>query len=350
MRKYVLSRVPGARWVLPGVALLCAAIMGAAILSTTILSANPRTAHGDAPASPSPPVRIARSVQTAGKATLIRSVYTMNSGGRIRQWTQLAPPGGLTGSDPVIIVLSGINATVNMEITRDHLTSYVQAGKAELVYPAGYKKSWNAGGCCGQAAKAGINDTGFLTALVADVDPGHRHPVDLVGYSNGGRLAYRIACADPELVDQIAVVKAMPEPGCVVTRPVTILQIDSTNDSSVPYQPGDKGKETPPATVEVGRLKATDGCATGTAATGTAATRTAATRTAATGTAATTTQTRGALRLTTWRDCADGTRLAFAVYRGGGHSFPQPTSTTPSAATVIWAFFTNAPSLANTRL
>jgi poly(3-hydroxybutyrate) depolymerase/peptidoglycan/LPS O-acetylase OafA/YrhL len=306
MRKLVLPRM---RWVLLGVGLLCAAVMGASLW----------VVHSDASAS-ARPVQITRSVQhVVGNKPSVTSVYSMRTGGLTRQWTQIAPAGGLAASDPVIIVLSGINATVTSEIARDKLTGYVQAGKAELVYPAGYKKSWNAGGCCGAAAKAGVDDTGFLATLAADVDPGHQHPIDLVGYSNGGRLAYRIACTDPDLVDQIAVVKAMPQPGCVVKRPVSILQIDSTDDKAVPYQPGDRGKESPPATVQVSLLKSADGCA-----------------------AETSVETRGTLLLTTWRDCAEGTRLAFAVYHGGGHSFPQPSGATPSGAAVIWAFFTNS--------
>lgn len=181
----------------------------------------------------------------------------------------------------------------------------------------GFHESWNAGGCCGEAATEKIDDVGFLKALVAQVDPGHRRPIDVVGYSNGGRLAYRIACSAPGLFDATAVVKAMPEPGCVVTRPLTILQIASTNDTAVPYQPGDRGRETPAATTEVARLHAADGC-----------------------TLPPTAATRGSMRLVTWSDCKNGTRLGFAVYRGGGHSFPQPTRSTPDGASVIWAFFT----------
>jgi poly(3-hydroxybutyrate) depolymerase/peptidoglycan/LPS O-acetylase OafA/YrhL len=290
--------VPATRRVLTGAALLCAVIMGAGLWA----------AHHHGP--PSRPVRIARSVQTAGKATMVRSVYTIDVGGRTRQWIQLDPRSGLTGSEPIIVVLAGVNATTNQEITRDHLTGYVQAGEAELVYPVG---------CCGHAAKDDVDDVTFLKALVADVDPGHKHPIDLVGYSNGGRLAYRIACTVPDLVDQIAVVKADPEPGCVVQRPVTLLQIASTDDKSVPYQTGDKGKESPPATVQVARLKATDGCSDHQEVT-----------------------TQGSLSLTTWRSCSNGTRLGFAVYHGGGHSFPQPQGATPSGAAVIWAFFTNS--------
>jgi polyhydroxybutyrate depolymerase len=295
--------------VLLGAALLCAVIMGTGLWAV----------HHHAAGPPPRPVRIARSIQTAGKATLVRSVYTIEAGGRSRQWIQLDPRSGLISSEPIIVVLAGINATTNQEITRDHLTGYVQAGKAELVYPVGYEESWNAGGCCGHAAKANVDDIAFLKALVAGVDPGHEHPIDLVGYSNGGRLAYRIACTVPDLVDQVAVVKAAPEPGCVVRRPVTLLQIASTDDTAVPYQPGDRGTESPPATVQVARLKTDNGCTDHQEVT-----------------------TQGSLSLTTWRACASGTRLGFAVYHGGMHSFPQPDGTTPSGAAVIWAFFTDS--------
>jgi polyhydroxybutyrate depolymerase len=237
--------------------------------------------------------------------------------GRTRSWLQLTPAGPRAGSVPVIVVLSGIKATAAQEMDRDGLLGLPAAGHAELVYPVSYDKSWNAGGCCGQAAKRHINDVGFLQALVPKLDPGHRRPIYLAGYSNGGRLAYRVACTDPSLVDGYAVVKAMPEPGCVVAKPVSILQIDSTNDKAVPYQPGDRGKEHPPATVEVADLRGADGCA-----------------------AAPTVVSRGSLRLTTWTRCHSSTQVTFAVYTGGKHSWPLNTASTPGAPTLIWSFIT----------
>ena len=50
------------------------------------------------------------------------------------------------------------------------------------------------------------------------IDPGHTRPVYVVGYSNGGRLAYRLACTDPTLFDGMVALKADPMPGCVVTQ------------------------------------------------------------------------------------------------------------------------------------
>jgi polyhydroxybutyrate depolymerase len=175
-------------------------------------------------------------------------------------------------------------------------------------------KSWNAGGCCGKAAQYHVADVAFVEALVAAVDPGHTRPLALAGYSNGGRLSYRIACTDPGLADSYVMVKADPEPGCVVSKPVTILQIAAVTDTKVPYQPGEAGNESPAATVQVARLRAADG-ATGQG----------------------TVVTRGSLRLSTWQG-TDGTRVQFAVYGPGGHSFPQASGNTPSAGAVIWDF------------
>jgi polyhydroxybutyrate depolymerase len=244
--------------------------------------------------------------------------HSMKVDGRTRTWEEIAPVAELPRSAPVIVVLSGIAASVQDEVSRDRLVPYVNAGLAELVYPAGYDESWNAGGCCGKAAAAGVDDVAFLKALVARVDPGHQHPVYVVGYSNGGRLAYRIACSDPGLFDATAVVKAMPMPGCVVTRPLTILQVASLDDTAVPYQPGDPGKESPPATVEVARLRATDGC-TGNGVVSPHA----------------------AMTMTTWTGCASGDRVGLAVWDTGGHNFPPPKGDTPGAAAIIWSFFTS---------
>ena len=245
------------------------------------------------------------------------ATYSMQAGGLNRSWEVIAPVAALPKSAPIVVVLSGIAAPVDDEVQRDRFVPYVDAGLAELVYPAGVGESWNAIGCCGKAAAQNVDDIAFLEALVARVDPGHEHPIYLVGYSNGGRLAYRMACSAPGLFDGTAVVKAMPMPGCVVTRPLSIMQVESLDDPSVPYRPGDPGKESPPATVEVGLLRATDGCEP----------RSAVSR-------------YPAMTVTTWADCASGARVGFAVYDSGGHNFPPPKGKNPGASSVIWAFFT----------
>ena len=109
------------------------------------------------------------------------------------------------------------------------------------MYPVAIKESWNAIGCCDGAAKENIDDVGFIKALVPKIDPGHARPIYIVGYSVGGRLAYRLACTDPTLFDGMAAVKADPMPGCVVTTPMNVIVFSSMDDKYVPYKPGEKG-------------------------------------------------------------------------------------------------------------
>jgi polyhydroxybutyrate depolymerase len=243
--------------------------------------------------------------------------YSMTVAGLKRSYEVIAPVKAPPKSVPVIVVLSGIGATVHGEIGRDDLLGYATANKAELVYPVGYGESWNAITCCGEAATKNVNDLAFLQALVAKVDPGHARSVYLVGYSNGARMAYRVACDNPALFDGYAMVKGAPTPGCNMRKPVTVLQLASVDDPEIPYQPGDKGLEPLAMTTLVADLHAAGKCSAKSAVTHS-----------------------GSMTLTTWPACGNGTRLGFAVWKGGVHSFPRPPGSIPAASQVIWSFFT----------
>lgn len=269
-------------------------------------SGQPATAKRPA-AVKTPAVKVATSTKT----------YTMTVGGRQRSYEVDAPVKAPPKSAPVIVVLSGIGSTPSGEMSRDDLVPYVTADEAELVYPAGYGESWNAGGCCGAAAAKQVNDVAFLQALVARVDPGHARGVYVVGYSNGARMAYRVACDDPGLFDGYAMVKGGPTAGCALRKPVTIVQIASVDDPEVPYKPGDKGIEPLPMTTLVYDLESVDQCSARHAVTHS-----------------------GSMTQTTWPACGGGSRLAFAVWSGGVHSFPRPPASIPAASQVIMAFFT----------
>ena len=256
------------------------------------------------------------NIINALQRTTYTATYSLKAGGMTRSYEVIGPVAALPGQAPIIVVLAGISAPISNELQRDRLVPYVDAGMAELVYPVGYKMSWDAGDCCGAAAAKHIDDTAFIKALVATVDPGRKHPIDVVGYSNGGRLAYQLACDSPGLFDATAIVKAMPDAGCVLSKPLTILQVSSLDDYAVPYAPGDAGEESPPATVQIARLQTLDGC-----------------------TGASEVSPHSGMTLTTWSDCSDGTRVGFGVWDTGGHNFPPPKGATPGASQVIWAFF-----------
>ena len=152
-----------------------------------------------------------------------------------RSYTVLTPAKtALPASAPIIMVLSGLNSTRTRRSPGTSSRPTSSAGDAELVYPLAYRESWNAIGCCSWAAMANVNDIGFIEALAKQVDPGNTRPIYLMGYSNGGRLAYTLACTDPLLFDGIAVVKADPMPWCDISVPQKILQVASTDDTDVP--------------------------------------------------------------------------------------------------------------------
>jgi polyhydroxybutyrate depolymerase len=252
-------------------------------------------------------------------STATTKKYTMKVRGLTRSYEVIAPVRALPKTAPVIVSLAGFRASVTTEMARDQLIPYAAAGMAEVVYPVGLGESWNAIGCCGYASTHKVDDLGFLKALVAKLDPGHARHIFLVGYSNGARLAYRVACTTPALFDGYGMVKGGPMANCVVTKPASVIQIASLDDPEVAYKPGQKGREPLPVTTETARLHKALKCA-----------------------APSSVIHPGSMYAwTTWKNCAGGSRLALAVWKDGKHSFPRPPASVPGAAPVMWAFFTN---------
>jgi polyhydroxybutyrate depolymerase len=248
--------------------------------------------------------------------------YSLKAGGLTRSYEVIAPVSGLPKSAPVIVMLSGAGAPVSSEITRDQLVPYASSDQAEIVYPVAVRESWNSVDCCGYAHAHNVDDVAFMKALVPAVDPGHARPVYVAGYSNGARLAYRVACTDPGLFDAYAAVKGLPSPGCLPSKPVKIAQLASLDDPESAYKPGRKptSDDPIPVTTLVARLRETDKCPAAPVVTHT-----------------------GSMTLDTWSGCAPGARLAFATWTDGKHSFPRPPASIPAASQVIWSFFTNTP-------
>jgi polyhydroxybutyrate depolymerase len=258
----------------------------------------------------------------AAKVPIATKTYTLQAGGLKRSYEVIAPVKAPPKSAPIIVMLSGIYSTVADEVGRDYLVPYANYDMAEIVYPVAYDTSWNAIGCCGVAAAKNVDDLAFLKALEAKVDPGHARQIYLVGYSNGARMAYRVACDEPALFDGYASVKGGPTPGCIMRKPVSMIQLAAVNDPEVPYKPAPNGKPSSqtPMTTLVSDLRTVDKC-----------------------TGASTGAHSGNMTLTTWTACAGGTRVGFALWSSGVHSFPRPPVSVPAASQVIWSFFMKSP-------
>jgi polyhydroxybutyrate depolymerase len=225
---------------------------------------------------------------------------------------------------PALVVLHGLGVTADQEAERDGLTPLAFAGDAELIYPAGFEQSWDGGSCCGPAQTAGVDDVSFVATLLrqAQANPALSGSY-LLGYSNGGKVAFRVACADPSLLTGLISVHAVPGTACQAGAPVSLLQVANRKDPRVTYDSTTAahvvgGFREATVVAQVAAWRSRDAC-DGTAPLG---------------------KTSGGLTTQTWH-CRAATRVELATYADGDHTWPTGGNGTPSAAEVVWAFVTS---------
>ncbi len=115
-----------------------------------------------------------------------------------------------------------------------------------VVYPDGYKASWSDGSGVTPAGRAGVDDVGFVSALIDKL--ANELKIDLsrvyaTGFSNGGMLSQRLAC---ELSDKIAAIASVGgtmvekiSTQCNPERPISVMHIHGTEDRVVPLEGGE---------------------------------------------------------------------------------------------------------------
>ena len=97
------------------------------------------------------------------------------------------------------------------------------------VYPDGSEHDWNAGFCCPFGSPPSVDDVAFLGSVIdAEAKPGWK--VFVLGFSNGGMMAYRLACDIPARITAIGVVGSDSEE-CAPQPPLpAILHLQGTAD------------------------------------------------------------------------------------------------------------------------
>ena len=250
------------------------------------------------------------------------TVQQVQSGVLLRDYVVVRPTAGGSGPLPVMVVLHGHGMTPAGVARLTNFLSVV--GQAVMVYPAGFGQSWDAGGCCGLARTAGVDDVSFLSTVVhnvlASVPGTSAQNVYLAGFSNGGRMAYRMACADPGLFAGVAAVEAVPVPACTPPRPVSIAIVAYQGDPYLSISSQDpvrvvRGVDEPRVDDVVAEWRQADGCVGNP-----------------------TVKQSGSAVISLWSNCQNQTRVQYALYAGGGHRWPQGDPGTPSASGLIWSF------------
>ncbi|HEV7791675.1 MAG TPA: PHB depolymerase family esterase [Pseudonocardia sp.] len=311
---------------LAGLALAVALTRGSASASDTGPdSATAASAASDTGSDPGPGT-------AATPITLTATLHTLAFGGTNRTYRAYTPTGP-AARRPLLVVLHGRGQSARAAISQTGFLPLVQRDQAVVIYPDGLDRSWNAGdGCCGVAATRRVPDAGFIEAVVADalsalpVDAGR---VYLVGYSNGGKLGYSLACQRPALFTAIATYGSVPLAACPAgTAPVPVLLAAGVRDTILPFAGAPRAHPPLPSDRAALTWLRTQNRCVGAPVTATAG------------------------RATTqhWNDCAAGSDIESVVYPGVGHAWPTAaTSGTPALPDLMWAFLSthrSAPRLA----
>ncbi len=178
--------------------------------------------------------------------------YSLEHGGRTRLYRVHVPAGYRSDSPaPLLLSLHGGGGSMD-HMARDE--NYGQLGHAAregqvLVFPNGISRfrngmfaTWNAGACCGAARDEGVDDVGFIRAVLErvmgqlNID---RQRVYATGMSNGAMMAYRLACEMPGLIRAVAAVAGTDNTlSCTPAQPVSVLHIHARNDTHVLFEGG----------------------------------------------------------------------------------------------------------------
>jgi len=283
---------------------------------------------------------LAAVVTGAGAATIERTLVV---GKQERSYevdvpARAAPPGGW----PVVLVFHGGGGNAASVRTQSGMSELGAAEGFVAVYPqgsggiAGKLKTWNGGTCCGWAMQHQVDETAFVAALLDDlpgvvaIDPKR---VYATGISNGGMMAYQVACDLAGRVAAIAPVAGemtMSASECRPTRPVAVLVIHGTADRNLPFDGGPGARAL--AVHEVRSVAAAI----------------AFWRKHNRRAEAPATEQRGGVTRMRYPGCREGSDVELVAIAGGGHSWPggermarflDPPSTAIDASAEIWRFF-----------
>ncbi|MFF5209228.1 alpha/beta hydrolase family esterase [Streptosporangium sp. NPDC000396] len=279
----------------------------------------------------------ANAVSTAGGGVAVAggrtSVHTIIVDGLERRY-RVHRPASLPAKAPLVVMMHG-----GFGSARQAEESYGWNAEADrrhfvVAYPEGYGRAWNVGdGCCGKPGRRQVDDVAFISRMVARIgrelriDP---RQVYATGMSNGGMMAYRLAC-DTTIFAAIGPVATTRLGDCPGPEPVSIVHIHGLADQTVRFDgaPGTGAAriDGPPVPEVIAGWRRVDRCG----------------RPAVSRSGPVTTELAG---------CRGGRAVRLTTIDGAGHQWPggevvreqaDPPSRDLDATAVIWDFFVTHP-------
>jgi len=288
----------------------------------------------------------------AAYAAGVSTVDSLVHDGIARSFRVYVPPGydssGATPAPVVLLLHGGFGSGAQVE-SSSRLLEVADANGFIVVSPDGVAgaagvRTWNGGGCCGAAVTSGVDDVGFINALLDRLEAKlclDRRRSYAAGMSNGAIMSHRLAC---DLAGRIRAVGSvaggmMADP-CAPVRPVPVIEIHGTGDLHVPYAGGigcgAAGVPFPSVDETISGWRARDACSG----------------------AASALLVQGDGTCLRQGKCAGATDVALCTIPNGGHQWPggKPPaisglpgcgfsyqSQTFSASQVLWQFFSQHP-------
>lgn len=266
------------------------------------------------------------------------SSYTISSGGMDRTY-HLYVPSGLPAKAPLVIMLHGALGTGEQAEQAYGWDDKADSGHFVVAYPDGYKRTWNAGDCCIPASKRHVNDVAFLQKMVSTIS--NQIPIDqqriyATGISNGGLMAYRLAC-DTDMLAAIGPDSATMVTSCSSPTKTSVLHIHGLADQTIPFHGGYSSTpekvDWPSVPSTISRWRSIDGCQSPTS------------------------QSSGKVTTST-ATCPDNRTVELITIAGAGHQWPGGKPSTGAGARILhldtpskalnatatfWTFFSQHP-------
>ena len=171
--------------------------------------------------------------------------FDLNHNG-INRTYYVSYPNGPAEPSGLIINMHGFGGNASGQLSGTQMNSYAHPENIAVVYPQGLPSgigspSWNVGTFWDFNEQ---DDVGFISAMIDDIASNFDIDLNKVyacGFSNGGYMAYELAC---ELSDKITAFGSVAgnfmlnsDQQCNYEREIPIIHFHGTNDPTVDYNP-----------------------------------------------------------------------------------------------------------------
>jgi polyhydroxybutyrate depolymerase len=180
---------------------------------------------------------------------------------------------------PLVILLHGYGSSGGGIDTYFRISRRADEFGIYVLLPDGTRENgggdrfWNATDACCDFGHSGVDDVGYLSLLIDEARANSPiASVHLIGHSNGGFMAHRMACDAADRIDSIvslAGVTFFEEADCNPSEPTRVLQIHGTADDTVLFEGSSTGETLYPGAIETAeRWASRGGCNLGAMAPG----------------------------------------------------------------------------------